>query len=213
MSIEGLPDGWRRPLRRTAEPVQLNRPYAPPNTVYQEGPIPPRNPYPQWQPPAAVPFPAPVPSAAAPPVAGQAAGAMAAPTNMLPGQRRGEQPFTLLSQAPMPFGQAPTLPNQAPALPGQAVAPRSPWPVRATSENEGRVPILWCAGRDCSEGYVSVGAPGARSLRNRAVAAGWRYTPAGRLVCPACARRDSTRLARLARMTRALFSRPAQPPA
>jgi hypothetical protein len=53
-----------------------------------------------------------------------------------------------------------------------------------------RMPALWCEFGNCIGRYTSHDALGERDLRARALAAGWRYDPIGRLACPSCAPQD-----------------------
>ena len=63
-------------------------------------------------------------------------------------------------------------------------------PMRGIIGDAFRLPALWCEFGSCIGRYTSRDALGERDLRARALAAGWRYDPGGRLACPSCARQD-----------------------
>ena len=85
-----------------------------------------------------------------------------------------------------PAGRAPVPPP--PAVPrGQR-----PEPVRAVIGDEIRIPFIWCEFGTCDVTYIHPDALGERDLRDRALAAGWRYDALGRRACPSCAQHDPT---------------------
>jgi hypothetical protein len=82
-----------------------------------------------------------------------------------------------------PSGPPPSAPAPAPAL--------LRWrPRRAIIGDEIRVPILWCEFGKCIRRYTDDAAHDERDLRDRALAAGWRYDALGHLACPTCAQRS-----------------------
>ena len=85
-----------------------------------------------------------------------------------------------------PAGGAPVPPPPA-ASQGQR-----PEPVRAVIGDEIRIPFIWCEFVTCDATYIHPDALGERDLRDRALAAGWRYDALGRRACPDCAQHDPT---------------------
>ena len=67
-----------------------------------------------------------------------------------------------------------------------------PEPVRAVIGDEIRIPFIWCEFGICDATYTHPDALGERDLRDRALAAGWRYDALGRRACPSCAQHDPT---------------------
>jgi hypothetical protein len=65
-------------------------------------------------------------------------------------------------------------------------------PERPIIGDELRIPIMWCQFGTCIERYTHVDALGEQDLRDRALAAGWRYDLLGRLACPSCVQHDGT---------------------
>ena len=63
-------------------------------------------------------------------------------------------------------------------------------PMRGIIGDAFRLPALWCEFGSCIGRYTSRDALGERDLRARALAAGWRYDPGGRLACPSCVRQE-----------------------
>jgi hypothetical protein len=64
--------------------------------------------------------------------------------------------------------------------------------VRAVIGDEIRIPFIWCEFGTCDATYIHPDALGERDLRDRALAAGWRYDALGRRACPSCAQHDPT---------------------
>jgi hypothetical protein len=106
---------------------------------------------------------------------------------------------------PVPAGALPPGRSGAPGAPaappaGWAPGPASqvalggarPQPVRAVIGDEIRIPFIWCEFGTCDATYTHPDALGERDLRNRALAAGWRYDALGRRACPDCAQHDPT---------------------
>jgi hypothetical protein len=99
---------------------------------------------------------------------------------------------------------APPLPQRPPArpappagwapVPPPPAVPRGvrPEPVRAVIGDEIRIPFIWCEFGTCDATYTHPDALGERDLRDRALAAGWRYDALGRRACPSCAQHDPT---------------------
>ena len=83
--------------------------------------------------------------------------------------------------------------SRAPVPPPPAVSRgRRPEPVRAVIGDEMRIPFIWCEFGTCDATYTHPDALGERDLRDRALAAGWRYDALGRRACPSCAQHDPT---------------------
>ena len=81
----------------------------------------------------------------------------------------------------------------APLPPPSAVSRgQRPQPARAIIGDEIRIPFIWCEFGTCDATYIHPDALGERDLRNRALAAGWRYDMLGRRACPSCAQHDPT---------------------
>jgi hypothetical protein len=83
-------------------------------------------------------------------------------------------------------------PGMARPGPGEGPMPVNPLagPVaiteRAVWGDQIRRPIAWCEMAACSSRYEDLAALGEADIRARALAAGWRYDHAGRLLCPYC---------------------------
>jgi hypothetical protein len=83
--------------------------------------------------------------------------------------------------------------GRAPVPPPPAVSRSArPQPVRAVIGDEIRIPFIWCEFGTCDATYTHPDALGERDLRDRALAAGWRYDALGRRACPSCAQHDPT---------------------
>jgi len=83
--------------------------------------------------------------------------------------------------------------GRAPLPPPPAVSwGQRPQPVRAVIGDEIRIPFIWCEFGTCDATYIHPDALGERDLRDRALAAGWRYDALGRRACPSCAQHDPT---------------------
>jgi hypothetical protein len=54
-----------------------------------------------------------------------------------------------------------------------------------------RAPSVWCEFTPCISCHADATALGQADVRERAVAAGWRYDAFGRLACPACQQTDT----------------------
>lgn len=107
------------------------------------------------------------------------AGPAGAPPAALPPGRHG-------APAAPPAGRAPVPPPPAVSW------GHRPEPVRAVIGDEMRIPFIWCEFGTCDATYTHPDALGERDLRDRALAAGWRYDALGRRGCPSCAQHDPT---------------------
>jgi hypothetical protein len=63
--------------------------------------------------------------------------------------------------------------------------------VGAIIGDELRIPALWCQFGSCAAQYTHPDALGERDVRQRALAAGWRYDALNRVACPSCAQHDA----------------------
>lgn len=61
---------------------------------------------------------------------------------------------------------------------------------RAVIGDKLRAPGVWCELTPCISHHIDPAALGEADVRERAVAAGWRYDALGRLTCPACQQTD-----------------------
>jgi hypothetical protein len=96
--------------------------------------------------------------------------------------------------ADAPAPPLPQRPHARPALPAPPAVSwgQRPQPVRAVIGDEIRIPFIWCEFGTCDATYIHPDALGERDLRDRALAAGWRYDALGRRACPSCAQHDPT---------------------
>jgi hypothetical protein len=94
-------------------------------------------------------------------------------------------------QYPVPVPPRPQFtPRPQPAPPPRFIPRQAP--VRPIIGDELRIPIMWCEFSTCIERFTHVDALGEQDLRDRALAAGWRYDLLGRLACPSCQQHDPT---------------------
>ena len=124
-----------------------------------------------------------------------------APAPPLP-QRPHVRPALPAGPAGAPPAALPPGRHSPPAAPpaGRATVPPPPavsWgvrpqPVRAVIGDAMRIPFIWCEFGSCDATYTHPDALGERDLRDRALAAGWRYDALGRRACPSCAQHDPT---------------------
>ena len=84
-----------------------------------------------------------------------------------------------IPQAGLPEGRLPAGPLAGPVAITQ----------RAVLGDRIRRPTAWCEMAACISRYDDPAALGEAGIRARAVGAGWRQDPAGRLICPFCQRR------------------------